>query len=151
MLELRRQPLNGIEGAGSEIDDTGGGARHEPHGAHAQPLKESLHALVARALVGLCEHARHAVHQTLSVSVKRVNTHTHTPHETRTRPNGTCMCAVFTCTRTYNVMTNCVAFGCCRVFEFKKKECKIFYCLNVIAYFFLRSFYYSFTNSNFFK
>lgn len=78
MLGLRRQPLNGIEGAGSEIDDTGGGARHEPHGAHAQPLKEPLHALVARALVGLREHARHAVHQALGVSVTRVNAHTHT-------------------------------------------------------------------------
>lgn len=95
MLELRRQPLNGIEGAGSEIDDTSGGARHEPHGAHAQPFKESLHALVARALIGLCEHARHAVHQTLSVSVKRVNTHTHAARNAYTPERYVHVCGIY--------------------------------------------------------
>lgn len=62
-----RSPLDGVEGAGREVHDAGGGARHQPHRAHAQPSEEPFHALLARALYGLREHACYAVHYALFV------------------------------------------------------------------------------------
>lgn len=58
-------PLDSVEGARREVDDARGGARHQPHGAAAQPLEEPLHALRARALYRLREHAGHAVDDAL--------------------------------------------------------------------------------------
>lgn len=58
-------PLDGVEGAASEVHDPSSGSGDQPHGAAAEPFEKPSHALFASALHGFGEHARHAVYDSL--------------------------------------------------------------------------------------